>query len=337
MSHRISIVLPTFNRLERLKRVLHALERQTYPLDEFEVVVVSDGSTDGTEAYLAQLVTPLQLVVCTQPNSGVAATRNHGVRRAQGDLVLFIDDDVVPEAQLVEEHARMHARLGDNVVVLGPMLTPPDFAMLPWVRYEQAMLAKQYDNMQAGRWEATARQFYTGNTSLARRLVVEAGGFDEQFRRAEDVELAYRLAERGVCFVFHPAAVGYHYAERSYASWVGIAYAYGRNDVIFTRDKAQSWLLPLVMCEFQSRHRLIRELTRLCLGRPLLSQVAIGGLRSAARLSGHLAQERLERIAFSAIFNLRYYQGVADELGGRAAFLTQANTTVSVGKKFQAI
>ena len=85
--------------------------------------------------------------------------------------------------------------LGQTTVVMGPMLTPNDFAMPAWVAWEQAMLMKQYDDMNAGNWQPTARQFYTGNTSLARQHLIQTGGFDTSFRRGEDVELAYRLAD----------------------------------------------------------------------------------------------------------------------------------------------
>ena len=118
--------------------------------------------------------------------------------------------------------------------------------MTPWVRWEQEMLMKQYRAMLRGDWAATARQFYTGNASLRRSHILAAGGFDEGFRRAEDVELAYRLANKGLDFVFNMQAVGMHFAERSFRAWLDMAYAYGRNDVIFARDRNQKWLLSAV-------------------------------------------------------------------------------------------
>jgi GT2 family glycosyltransferase len=320
---RVSIVVPTYNRLNRLKQVLVHLEKQHYPLDRFEVVVVSDGSSDGTDAYLRSLTTPLSLIAVTQPNRGVAAARNHGIQRATGDLVLFLDDDVVPAPQLIAEHVRLHAEQPDNLIVLGPMLTPDDFVLSPWVRWEQAMLTKQYQAMLAGRFKPTARQFYTGNTSLARAHLIAAGGFDEHFRRAEDVELAYRLAQRGLRFVFSPDAIGYHYAERSFRSWMEIPYAYGRNDVLFTREKQQHWLLPAVFSEFHNRNLLIKLLVHICLDRDALNYSALAWLRGIAYLGDWLRLGQLVQTAHSGMFNLRYYQGVAHELGGRDRFFAQ--------------
>lgn len=327
----LSIVIPTYNRLPRLQRVLAALHQQTVAPERFEVVVVSDGSTDGTDAYLHGAHTPFRLIPVCQPNRGVAAARNAGVAHARGELVLFLDDDVVPAPQLVAEHLHQHAIHGENIVLLGPMLTPPDFTLQPWVQWEQAMLTKHYAAMQQGCWTPTPRQFYTGNASLRRRHILEAGGFNEAFRRAEDVELAYRLEDRGLRFVFHPDAIGYHYAERSFKSWLATPYAYGRNDVRFTRDCGQRWLLPVIFQEFHDRNALIRALVRQCLDRSARSTATVAALRWLAAGGARCGLHTLARHAYSGIFNLRYYQGIADELGGRDAFLRAiARTTFTL-------
>ena len=131
----ITVVVPTFDRLERLQLVLAALADQTYPRDSFEVVVVSDGSTDGTDAYLDG-PTPLPVVHVRQDNAGPAAARNRGIEVARGELVVFIDDDVVASPELIERHVAAHAGANDRVVI-GPMLNAPSFAYSPWVAWEQ--------------------------------------------------------------------------------------------------------------------------------------------------------------------------------------------------------
>jgi GT2 family glycosyltransferase len=309
-----SVVIPTYNRVARLRYVLAALEQQAYPLDDFEVIVVSDGSTDATEAYLKALNTSMQLRWFTQTNRGPAAARNLGIKNAVGEFIVFIDDDLVPEPQLLSEHARSHRETGTNAVVLGPLLTPEGFEMTPWVRWEQEMLMKQYKAMLRGDWEASARQFYTGNASLRRSDLLAAGGFDEGFRRAEDVELAYRLADNGLVFLFNMQAAGMHFAARSFDAWLDMAYTYGRNDVIFTRDRNQKWLLPAVRKEFGERHILIRSLVRVCRGRSRLTQIAMSVLRLVAAAATFLRAGRIERRAYSGLFNLQYYNGLFSEL-----------------------
>jgi glycosyltransferase involved in cell wall biosynthesis len=309
-----SVVVPTYNRLGRLRHVITALEQQAYPADAYEVIVVSDGSTDGTDAYLEAHRCTMRLRWFPQANKGPAAARNAGVQKAAGKYILFVDDDVVPAPQLLEEHARSHREAGRDVVVLGPLLTPESFKMAPWVGWEQEMLMKQYSALLLGNWQASARQFNTGNASLRRSHIVAAGGFDENFRRAEDVELAYHLASNGLEFVFNIHAAGMHFAERSYRAWLDAAYTYGRNDVIFARDRNQEWLLPTIRQEFLDRHLLIRALVRLCRGRSRLTWVASSALKLAADVATLLRAGRIERHAYSALFNLQYYNGLFNEL-----------------------
>lgn len=316
-----SIIIPTYNRLGSLKRVLNGLEQQTgVDLSALEVIVISDGSTDGTDAYLQALETPLRLSPILQKNAGAAAARNAGLFAASGDLIMFLDDDVVPTSHLLAEHIRIHQESTTPIAVLGPMLTPNDFEMAPWVQWEQAMLDKQYAAMNNGTWEPSARQFFTGNTSLARQHLLAQGGFDTQFKRAEDVELAYRLADAGIKFVFNENAIGYHYAERSFNSWLDIPYAYGVNDIIFALTKEQPWLLSAIWREFYQRNLLTQALTRLCVDRAALSQVLINLLKKLAQTAQTWGKPALSHKAYSGIFNLRYYQGVVDQLGGRSVF-----------------
>ena len=310
----LSVVVPTYNRVERLGRVIAALEQQAYPSDAYEVIVVSDGSTDGTDAYLDAFRSPMQLRWFPQANRGPAAARNAGVQKALGEFIVFIDDDLVPEPQLLGEHARSHREAGKDVVVLGPLLTPAGFAMAPWVRWEQEMLMKGYRALLRGDWPASARQFYTGNASLRRTHILAAGGFDEGLRRAEDVELAYRLANMGLDFVFNIHAAGMHFAQRSFRAWLDAAYAYGRNDVIFARDRNQKWLLPAIHQEFQDRHFLIRSLVRVCRGRSRLTWIANSALKLAADAATLSRAGDVERFAYSGLFNLQYYTGLFDEL-----------------------
>ena len=319
----VSVVMPTYNRLPILKRVLAGLAQQTFPSDCFEVVVVSDGSTDGTNEYLQETETPFPLRLFIQQNAGPAAARNRGVQEAGADLILFLDDDVVPAPNLIEAHAAAHQQYpGEGVVFIGPMLSPTDFPLSPWVQWMQDRLAEQYQSMAAGEWEATARQFYTGNASLPRHIFLEHHGFDVSLLRAEDVELAFRLAENGVAFQFCQEAAGYHYEQRTFASWVGIAYAYGGNDVLFATEKGQSWLLPNLYKEYKQRNILVRGLTRCCLDRKPLTAVMTQLFKNLANFGARLSLPGLSRVACSSLFNLYYYQGVADKLGGRQLFFS---------------
>src|SRR5260370_12180971 len=99
-------------------------------------------------------------------------------------------------------------------------------------------------------------------------------------------------------------AAGMHFAERSFQAWLDVAYAYGRNDVIFTRDRNQKWLLPTVRQEFGKRHILIQLLVRVCRGRSRLTQVATSVLKLAADAATFLRANSVARQAYSGLVNI---------------------------------
>src|SRR5437764_7710373 len=119
---RWSIVVPTHNRRFAALRLLRAFERQAPVEGGFEVVVVLDGCTDGTAAAVSAVRWPFAIAVLEQPASGPAAARNRGAARAHGDFLLFLDDDVVPEANVLRAHDAFHVRV-PNGVALGDL--PP--------------------------------------------------------------------------------------------------------------------------------------------------------------------------------------------------------------------
>lgn len=319
-SPELSVVIPTYNRCDSIKRVLDGFLAQDYPRAAYEIIVVSDGSTDGTNAFLADLNLPIALHTVFQSNRGPATARNVGIARATGKYIVFIDDDVVPAPTLLSEHMRSHSEAHRDVAVIGPLVTPKDGRLAPWVNWEQEMLLKQYEAMLRGDWPPTARQFYTGNASVRRDHLLAVGGFDESIRRAEDVELAYRLAKYGLGFVFNQAAEGLHYADRGFHSWLDTAYTYGKNDAIFARDREQTWLLPTIQTEFYRRKPPLRLLMKTCLGRPKLTAMAITTLGAVADVAGRLDVASVERAAYSGLFGLRYHQGFLDEIGDAEFF-----------------
>jgi len=193
-----SIVIPTFNRRSSSRRTLQSLADQTYPAERFEVVVVDDGSDDGTDAMVRQLKVPYRLRYVWQPNSGRAAARNRGVRAAAADLLIFLDSDVAVAREFVEAHVRAHDVPGR--VVKGPVIHVPT---LDWPLDREPTLA-----------DVSTAFFATANVSVARRHLEAAGLFNESFREYgwEDLELGDRLRALGLRSYTAHAARGYHYS-----------------------------------------------------------------------------------------------------------------------------
>jgi GT2 family glycosyltransferase len=228
---RIDVVIATYNRQERLNLCLAALGRQTS--QDFGVIVVDDGSDPPAEKAIEQRhFDELALAVVRAPrNAGPGAARNIGVAKSRAELILFVDDDIDADPLLVSRHLDAMGDGSQPRVVIGPMRAPPDWQPTPWNRWEAEKLDVEYRKMGEGAYEPTWKQFFTGNALVRRQDFLRAGGFDERFTRAEDVELGVRLWRLGCHFVFEPRAVGWHYAHRSLASWRNIPREYGRFDV----------------------------------------------------------------------------------------------------------
>ncbi len=318
----VSVVMPTHGRRASLLRVLRALDRQTAPAGLFEVVVVCDGDVDGSTAACRALAPRLSYPLCVleQPNEGPAGARNRGVAAARAPLIVFLDDDVVPDEGLIAAH--VEAQEGEDAqVTIGPLLPPPDTRLNAWGAYEERTLCRQYGAMTGGWWSPTFRQFYTGNAAVLKRHIVDVGGFDASFRRAEDVELALRLRDRGLHFVFLPHARGWHYVRRSFAAWLRLPAAYGAADAAMARA-GRPELLGDVARDFRAnRSEAVRRLTLLCAGRPALARPAGAALGLLARASSPIGPARLADASCSLIFNLRYYDGLAAALGTRGALM----------------
>jgi GT2 family glycosyltransferase len=310
----VSIIIPTFNRRDRLHRLLLALNDQAPTSPAFEALVVVDGATDGTLEMLRDLRTSFALRVFEQANQGPAAARNYGLAEARGTIVLFMDDDVVPVAGLIERHVRIHKR-DPRAVVIGPMVPPPELKMTPWVRWEADRLQRQYDAMVAGDWPPTARQFYTGDASLPREHALAVGGFDETFTRAEDVEFAYRLADHGLRFYFESEAAVLHDPGRPFAAWLRVPYEYGRFDVIMALHGNRTWLLDVARHEWKERHPLNRVLPRLCVGSTWRSRLVLGALGLIVRFPLPRTLQRFQMALCSPLFSVQYWNGISHTAG----------------------
>jgi glycosyltransferase involved in cell wall biosynthesis len=195
-----SVVVATYNRIERLRTLLTALEQQVVP-GPFEVIVVDDASTDDTWAELQRLAAdgPLRLrPLRLEHNSGPATARNAGWRAAAAPVVCFTDDDCLPQAGWLDGLLRGIATAD---IVQGR--TEPDpahadrrgpFSHTIWVPFEQGY-------------------YETCNIAYRREVLVRLDGFDESFRNrsnGEDIDLAWRAKESGARTAFAEDALVFH-------------------------------------------------------------------------------------------------------------------------------
>ena len=259
----VSVIIPTYNRRGILKKCLSALLAQTYPHDRYEIIVIDDGSTDGTWEMIEQLVEehglkersviippaesrseppaeagaeadgnrsekPLagvegqveaerhsaRLIYQWQEHTSAAAARNRGIRKAVGDLVILLDSDIVTLPSFIEGH--VFARLDPACEDGGDQAPPLGFSTRDkTIVHGQVIYTEDLDNPTSTEKRITDISmafFASGNVSIARRWLLEAGLFDEDFTEYgwEDLELGQRLKKLGLRVIRSDKPVGYH-------------------------------------------------------------------------------------------------------------------------------
>jgi len=210
----VSVVMPTHNRADAIGLTLDQIALQTGLDGDFEVIVVDDGSTDGTEGVIMGRSRPFELTYIKQPCRGAGAARNAGGAQARAPLILFLDSDVVPDAGMLQAHVVTHAQASGRLVV-GRIKTWPDESV-PWCERVAQQGSSGMDYGDDARL-VTFSYALGGNFSIERRLFLEIGGYDETFPAAgcEETEFAYRAERQGYPLFYQPGAVGYHNHSRS--------------------------------------------------------------------------------------------------------------------------
>lgn len=211
----LSVLIPTYNRKDLLARALQGYLAQSTPQLIKELLVIDDGSTDGTEAMVREFSAraPFPIRYFHQPNKGPAAARNVGIREAQSSLVLFTDSDIIPRPDLVGRHIEWHNQNPQvSTAVLGYVTWDPAVKATPFMRWYGERKLFGFYRLRDKR-EASFHFFATCNLSLKTEFLRTCGQFDEAFKRAafEDTELGYRLSKSGMRLLYNPAAIAYHY------------------------------------------------------------------------------------------------------------------------------
>jgi glycosyltransferase involved in cell wall biosynthesis len=242
----LSIVIPTYNRLTTLKTVLEWFGFQSFPMDQFEVIVVDSFSSDGTEQFMQKFSPPYSLRYIRQINKGRPGARNRGIQEAQSEIIVFSDADIIPEKNFLQCHFDFHQKHQDSAAV-------------GWESRIDSL-----DELEAARNSPNTRfrihkpnpkklswlYFLTGNASVPKNKLLKVGLFDESFQGYgfEDLELGYRLWKSGITIRYLPEAVNYHLHPRNLENQYEVQEMAGKNAVYFYqkhRDWRIRWLLGM--------------------------------------------------------------------------------------------
>ena len=228
-----TIIIPSHNQLPLLKNALLSLEKQTWPLDRLEVIIVDDGSKDGTGDFLRSYSGKLQIrPVFHEEAKGRSGARNAGLRVATGDPIILLDGDMEVVPGFVEAHVSTGR---GEAVVLGLVHYHPDV--------RKSALTRYYPNR--GAWkkkvpnDVPGRYFVTLNVSLPRWAMEKVGELDENFRGygGEDLDYGVRLRKAGVPFRVSSEALSYHNHLRTLRDILYTLKDYGGRSIPYLIEK----------------------------------------------------------------------------------------------------
>ncbi len=306
---RYSIVIPTYNRREVVLNTLrHVGElRLSWPV---EVIVVVDGSTDGSAEALSALPLSVPLRVISQPNAGAAAARNAGARAAQGEIVLFLDDDMIVEADLLLEHEKVYAAGADAVIGDIPIHpdSPPTLVSAGverWTRRRRERLSRTDHKLQIG-------DLLTGQLSVRHSVFDALGGFDASFNAdgsfgAEDSDFGFRLIRSGADVRYSPDAVAHQLYVVTPAQHLRQWRQGGRADAQLAAKH------PVLGARLRASHGGGRFWTALAgISSPPLHRVGSAISRLLVERAGSGASDLPTRWAFTQLRSLSYWLGVRE-------------------------
>ncbi len=226
----ISIVIPTYNRLDFITRTLESMEGLNYPKSDFEVIVVDDGSSDGTYEYMLKYskTTKLNFSFISQKNSGPAAARNVGLKYAKGKYVAYTDSDCIVDKNWLWELLKGFtsddiAGVGGSAEGVGDDIFSRYFAQTGM--YSTRVL------------DGTVAYLLTLNACYRKDILQLFNGFNEEFKQpgGEDPDLSFRIRKKGYLLAYNPKAIVYHHHKASTKSFLKTFRNYGKGQALLVK------------------------------------------------------------------------------------------------------
>lgn len=282
----ISVVIPSYARPAALRRCLEALSAQTLPREHYEVIVVDDGSPAPLKDVTAACRAPLDLSLVRQPNAGPGAARNRGAAIARGALLVFTDDDCLPDPGWLEAMARQHAATPSDL--LGGRVVNHDPGNI-YAETSQFILEGAYRYYAAH--PDHGRFFASNNMAVPAAAFAEIGGFDETFQVAsEDRDLCARWNASGRTLRLVETALVRHAPQLDLVRFARQHFNYGRG--AFRYHQARAGDEPNRRMQTLTAHwRFLGKVVEGFAGRRMADRLRIGALLllwQAVNLAGYL-------------------------------------------------
>ena len=282
---RISIIIPTYNRPDKLAACLNSISKQSISTEDFEVIVVDDGSDRDPGPAIANYHEHLHLHLITQDNSGPASARNTGVAVAQGEFIAFTDDDCLLHEDWLSE---ILSSLQSNPDALVGGKTINQLKDNIYSQNSQNLLDHLYDYHTRNNPELLF--FPTNNMALTRQGFINAGGFDEGFPSAsgEDREFCDRWLHHGNTLESNLEAIVYHCHDLNLAGFCELHYRYGKGARRFWRCRTTRGQGYLSIEKLKFYTSLLTHPWKINMPRPLFSSWLLA-LSQVANAAGYFS------------------------------------------------
>jgi glycosyltransferase involved in cell wall biosynthesis len=253
---KFSIIIPTYNRCLTLAKTLSSIEAQTFPKEDFEVLVIDDGSVDETKSVIEDFkrASGLNIKYFSQNHRGPGQARNLGIDNSQGEIILFAGDDIIFDKNLLANHNKAHMKM-PNAAVLGMVFWDESIEVNDFMKYISPNGPQFHFDTIKNIGDAGWDHFYTCNISFPRKIIGDLR-FDPRYIYAafEDIDFGLSLSKRGVKIFFNKEAIVYHSHFYNPASFYKRMANIGRSFVIFS-DKYKKnimdfWRLKLHYAPF---------------------------------------------------------------------------------------
>jgi GT2 family glycosyltransferase len=315
----ISAVVATYGRLDVLKRTLPTVLEQDLPADEYEVVVVVDGPDPATCDWLRGLSSRV-LSIVQQQHLGLAAARNAGLKKAAGETVLLLDNDLVCEPQLLRVHAEAHREV--PLIAFGPVLVSsesPRTIASEWVKRASEVRAQRLSTSGPD-WPQDVA--ICANYSAPRQLLLSSGGFDEAFVGAcEEFDLGIRLRRKGIEFRYLSAAVVKEFYVKTARDMVRVdSHTRGRNEIRLCRKYSEYGPVS-ALARFNQGSLITRILRQVAVRVPFPPEILLApAFRTAEAASGLRVCERIATRLLEFRRSAALFRSAKKEVGSWASF-----------------
>ena len=300
-----SIVIPTYNRADALHICLKKLHESNFNEDQFEVIVIDDGSTDKTEKVTKEAKIK-NLKYFKQENKGAGQARNKGIKEAKGKITIFIGDDIFVTKDFLNEHFKIHKKNPEvNYACLGLTLWDPTIninKLMKWSTNEYLFMGRfgghqfAYNKLTPNN-ETGFKYFYTSNISIKTELL-KKNPFSKEFSSYgwEDIELGYRLEQNhDLKIIYNPDALAYHSHEIPEESFEKRMKSVGKGALTFEKLHPDVNVIP------KGLKKLILKL--------LSTNLSIGLLKISTRI-----YKQLEPVYFYALSKRYFFVGLKEYL-----------------------